>query len=198
MTCLVLQILIFRFMRPVRALHSTLVGFLLQCMGRLWWLPVHILAISKGVRNPRSKISSFCSPCCHEETPVHYLSVHLVSQVKLLLVFFCWTLLEEQKPLQKDRMNLTKPDKSIFASRLANPERRPRLASGWRPKPKERFRCTEERMKLVEDSATVGRYSRCPWESSMGTKQEGLDGVTDLMVNWDYCLQCCSRWIQAF
>lgn len=53
-------------------------------------------------------------------------------------------------------------------------------------------------MKLVEDSATVGRYSRCPWESSMGTKQEGLDGVTDLMVNWDYCLQCCSRWIQAF
>lgn len=145
MTCLVLQILIFRFMRPARALHSTLVGFLLQCMGRLWWLPVHILAISKGVRNPRSKISSFCSPCCHEETPVHYLSVHLVSQVKLLLVFFCWTLLEEQKPLQKDRMNLTKPDKSIFASRLANPERRPRLASGWRPKPKERFRCTEER-----------------------------------------------------
>lgn len=41
-------------------------------------------------------------------------------------------------------MNLAKPDKGIFASRLANLVRRPRLASKWRPKPKEKFRYREE------------------------------------------------------
>lgn len=41
-------------------------------------------------------------------------------------------------------MNLAKPDKGIFASRLPNLVRRPRLASKWRQKPKEKFRYREE------------------------------------------------------
>ena len=42
-------------------------------------------------------------------------------------------------------MNLTKPDKSIFVSRLANLVRKARLASDQEAKPKEKFRYREER-----------------------------------------------------
>ena len=98
-------------------------------------------------------------------------------------------------------MNLTKPDESIFASRFANLVKKPRLASGWSPEPKEKFRYGEAREEACGGQCDGGEVLTLSLRKQRGNQAGGIRGlfrVTDLVVHWDYCLECCSRWIQAF
>lgn len=98
-------------------------------------------------------------------------------------------------------MNLTKPDKSIFASSFGNLVKRPRLVSGYRPKPKEKLRSRQERQEACGGQYDGGEVLTLSLRQQHGKPAEGirgLFGVADLVAHWDYCLECCSSRIQAF